>query len=153
VIHIPGKLIFIKPKKVGGTTMELLLSAACSGDAAVTPLTIWNLNKGEGDSIEQAIDEVVSRPHVNLRRYGLHRTWRGERKPYALILRPEELHRELPLLEALAGLELPASVPHAKGSTRLDRRPADAILSERQKRLMEHVNRPLFELWDKPPKP
>jgi len=265
MIHIPRKLIFIKPKKVGGSTVEFLLSAICSPYDAITPLDIaedcdrlrygyqlpinvfiskdqercyhntirelcninestdhkefypikksvktnsanalkqnteirnhaslkrvrefvgnaafrstalvsicrhpfelavsqafWNLGKGEASDLDQALNAVVSRPHFNIRRYGLHRRWRREgtsllqATPFTLIIRLEDLVKEIPVLSELAQRDLPTEIPHLKGGARLDHRPAEAILSNTQKRNMERHNRPLFELWDNPPRP
>lgn len=50
MIYIPHTLIFTKPKKVGGSTMEVLLSAVCTSDSIVTPLVpqedIYRREKG-----------------------------------------------------------------------------------------------------------
>lgn len=259
MMHLPGRLIFVKPKKVGGSSMEFLLSSTCDAGDTFTPLSVaedclryqagyqlpanvfpsaadeqsyheairwlcrvlpgqatgarvdggvsearerakllrqrarirehaslrdirdfvgpqtfrmtplvsicrhpyelavsqasWNLRKGEAGSFEEALDAVVARPHVNLRRYGLHRRWRGASTPFTLILRLEELRDELRLLAALIGTEFPEELPRLKGNVRKDGRPAEIILTHAQKQAMERHNRPLFELWDNPPRP
>ncbi|HKK23118.1 MAG TPA: hypothetical protein VJ947_05480 [Pseudohaliea sp.] len=259
MMHLPRRLIFVKPKKVGGSTLEFVLSSACGPDDTLTPLSVaedcdrcrlgyqlpvnvffsavdeqryhkalrdlctlgmssasvessmtmasqlrrlaatlrqrtrvrnhaslklirefvgaavfretplvsicrhpfelavsqasWDRHKGAAGSLDEALDRVVSRPHINLRRYGLHRRWHGQRTPFTLILRLEELPQDMPLLSALVERDLPAELPRLKGDVREDRRPAEHVLSNAQKRAMERHNRPLFELWDSPPRP
>lgn len=256
MMHLTGRLIFVKPKKVGGSTLEFLLSSVCDSGDVLTPLSIhedcqryqrdyqlpvnvfestsdehayhhvikslcenineiglanskgnqpelwkkaqllkkharvknhaslrdiqafvgneafwttplvsicrhpyelvvsqasWNFRKGDFTSFDEALDAVVSKPHLNLRRYGLHRRWRGKRTPFTLILRLEELDDGLRHLAALTRREIRAEVPRLKSGVRFDERPADAILTYTQKQAMERHNRPLFDLWDNPP--
>lgn len=48
IVSHSRKFIFLKPKKVGGTSVELALSALCGPDDVITPVNEENLRLGRG---------------------------------------------------------------------------------------------------------
>jgi hypothetical protein len=93
-------------------------------------------------SFGQILDAVIQHGGVDdFSRYSLHGTPIVDR-----ILRQENLLADMQELGRLLGFPVPAELPRAKSTMRLDRRPAAEILSAEQKRAIVSRNRYSFEV-------
>lgn len=113
----------------------------------------WNIRKNPTQTLEAAIDEIAAKPHRNLRIYGLDDPDNPPRARFAMVIRLENLAADLAVLASEFGIEPVGDIPREKATTRRDHRPADEILTHKQKAAFEKTNRALFELWDNPPRP
>jgi hypothetical protein len=107
----------------------------------VISMAFWAHN-AKGDSLSEAIDQAIANPTFpNYPTYT-----KGGKVLVDKFIRYEHLAEDLAAVASAVGASVPPALPQAKARSRTDRRPAEEVLTHKQKRRIRDITGPEFEI-------
>src|SRR5690606_22334803 len=96
----------------------------------------------KGDKLADSIDHAIENPTFpNYPTY-----MQGGKVLVDKFIRYEHLTEDLAAIASAVGASVPEALPQAKARVRTDRRPAEEVLSRKQKRRIRDLTAPEFEI-------